>query len=76
MKRKPAIDDLKKRLRVRKYVWILGLTILLLIDEYLKEGYVFNKSDILTYGTHEFIILFLLLSLILSLVLDVFYKRE
>ena len=55
----PGIDDLKKKRRKRVIVWLFGLTCLILADEYIKEGYVFNVRDVLIPGTHEFFVVVL-----------------
>jgi len=56
MARKPTIQDLWKRLDERLPLWILGLIVILLADEYIKEGYWFDYTDLQYMGTHEFII--------------------
>lgn len=51
--RLPDLSDLRKKFWVRVPFWSFSLSFLLLIDEYIKEGYIFNPYDILTPGTHE-----------------------
>lgn len=57
MPRIPGLQDLKKRWKKRARIWLLGFICLLLIDEYVKEGYLFDIRDILYPGTHEFLII-------------------
>lgn len=64
--RKPNLKDLTKNIDKRKYVWLLGMIALLMIDEYVKEGYFFDPADLSIYGTHEFLI-GIILSLIITL---------
>ena len=54
--------QIKKKLWKRVSVFSLGLAVLVLIDEWIKEGYVFNPKDLLCVGSHEF--LFLVFSVI------------
>jgi len=54
--------QVKKKFWKRVSVISLGLAILTLIDEWIKEGYVFNPKDLLCVGSHEF--LFLVFSVI------------
>lgn len=51
------LRELRKKFWRRAVVFPLGLTGVLLIDEYIKEGYLFKPSDILVPGSHESIIL-------------------
>lgn len=39
--------------RLRLEWWLLWWIIGVLVDEYLKEGYVFKPSDVLKFPTHE-----------------------
>ena len=57
-----------KRLRIRASFFSLWIALGILIDEYIKEGYILNPSDFFTpYLTHEkLFLLFLLLSIILG----------
>jgi len=55
--RLPTLDDLRKKFWDRAVLWSFSLSILLLLDEYVKEGYFFNPYDILVPGTHESLIL-------------------
>ena len=59
MPRLPDLSDLKKNWRKRASVWLVGLICLLLLDEYIKEGYFFDVKDILIPGTHEFLVVVL-----------------
>lgn len=49
-------EDLLKKIDVRLPLLVAGLSSLLLLDEYVKEGYLFNPEDILDLGSHESII--------------------
>jgi len=42
-----------KRIHKRIHVWYFLTIILLLVDEYTKEGYLFKVSDVLIPLTHE-----------------------
>ena len=55
--------------RKRIPIWIIGLITILLIDEYVKEGYLFNPNDVIKPLTHENLIatLIVILSLFASL---------
>ena len=44
------------RRRLRPLLWGIILTIGILIDEYLKEGYFIKPSDFLKFPTHESLI--------------------
>lgn len=58
------IKELIKKWKTRLKLWLIGLTILLLIDEYIKEGYLFKIEDVWnTNITHEKIILLLVIIL-------------
>ena len=57
-------SELKKKIWRRTEFWITWITIGLLIDEYIKEGYLFKIEDIFNANiTHEKIIIFLLIVL-------------
>ena len=60
MSRREAIKNLKKKFVIRSAVFSAGLIPLVLIDEYIKEGYWFSTSDVTKIGTHESIIVMLL----------------
>lgn len=51
-----AVKSLGKRFGRRIWVWLLGFMVLVLADEYVKEGYLFNPLDI----THEALVLCLI----------------
>ena len=57
--------EIYKKWEKRVIVWLVGLVILLLVDEYIKEGYLFKLSDILCLGSHENIIMILITVLII-----------
>lgn len=54
-----------KRLKRRIELWLLLAIVGLLLDEYLKEGYIFDPSDMLKPLTHENIAIILLIVLVL-----------
>ena len=58
--------ELYKRVKLRLRIWIAGLIVLLLIDEYIKEGYLFKLSDVFCIGTHENIISMLIIAWIIA----------
>lgn len=51
--RMPALDDLRKKFWLRSFIFSLFASGYLLVDEYVKEGYLFNPQDLLVPGTHE-----------------------
>lgn len=59
MSRKEAWKNLKKKFVIRSAVFSAGLIPLIIIDEYIKEGYAFNPGDVTKLGTHESIIVIL-----------------
>ena len=57
-----------KKLRKRLTVFLFFITVWILVDEYIKEGYLFNIDDILSpHITHEKIIITALIVIILLL---------
>ncbi len=62
-------DELKKKIWRRTEFWLIWITIGLLIDEYIKEGYLFKLKDVWnTHITHEKIIVSLIILLIIIMV--------
>jgi len=58
-----------KKLRKRLTVFLFFITIWLLVDEYIKEGYMFNIDDLFNpHITHEKIFITLLIVIVLLLV--------
>lgn len=56
--------EIKKKFWRRVSVFSIGMAVLVLIDEWIKEGYVFDPSDITCIGSHETLfIVFVALSL-------------
>jgi len=51
--RLPTLDDLRKKFWLRSLIFSLFSASFLLVDEYVKEGYLFNPQDLLVPGTHE-----------------------
>ncbi|MEM3045884.1 MAG: hypothetical protein QW057_02245, partial [Candidatus Bathyarchaeia archaeon] len=47
------MQTLGRRLGWRLMLWAGGVSALILADEWLKEGYLFQPSDLLKLGTHE-----------------------
>lgn len=72
--KKSAEGNLRKRFWLRLPVWFYGTAGLLLIDEYVKEGYLFHLSDVAYIGTHENLIIVFLTLGTLSLLKDL--KKE
>jgi len=66
MVRKPGIGDLRKRWRERLNLWLGSGLVLLLADEYIKEGYLFDPHDVAVPGTHESIITVVIILLIIN----------
>ena len=62
----PSLNDLHKHFRERLNVWLGGGISLLLIDEYVKEGYFFKPSDVVYPGTHENLITLLFILLLIN----------
>jgi Ni,Fe-hydrogenase I cytochrome b subunit len=48
----------------RIITWIIIVLLGVFVDEYVKEGYIFNPNDIVKIATHENIVLILLLILV------------
>ena len=57
----------------RLIVWDIALVIMLLVDEYIKEGYLIKIDDFIKPLTHENILSILITTLIILIVL---LKRE
>jgi len=53
----PSLNELFKKFWRRLPLWLTLVTVLILADEYLKEGYLINPRDLLVIGTHENILL-------------------
>ena len=60
-----ALKELKKKLWKRLNLWLLGLITLVLLDEYVKEGYFFKFDDVAKPFTHEQLVIWLVGVLIL-----------
>jgi hypothetical protein len=52
-----CLRELRKRIDRRIHWWYAWTILLILVDEYIKEGYVFNPDDFLKPLTHENLIL-------------------
>ncbi|RLI71965.1 hypothetical protein DRO97_09325 [Archaeoglobales archaeon] len=61
MPRPPNLGDLKKRIHISLPVFLIGLAVLFVVDEYVKESYLFDVRDVFIAGTHEFVVVVLLL---------------
>lgn len=48
-----------KNLHKRIWIWLIFLSALIITDEYVKEGYIFDFSDVKIPFTHEFMLIFL-----------------
>ncbi len=75
MPRKPNLSDLKKRFQIRFAVFSLFFSIWLLVDELIKEGYLFSPEDVRIPGTHEFIITLIFVINLLILFAKVITKQ-
>jgi len=53
MNTKEAISGLKKKMWLRLSNFSIFAIAFLLVDEFIKEGYLFKVSDVLEIGTHE-----------------------
>jgi len=73
--RSPNVSDLRKNFNKRINLIILGLIIILLSDEFIKEGYLFYWGDVFVPGTHEFIISFLILFRIFLYVITFLFDK-
>ena len=66
------IRELAKRAKERAILWLAGIILLVLSDEYIKEGYWFNPGDVINSNiTHEKIILVLTAALIYAIIIKV-----
>lgn len=63
-----------KNIRERIIMWIFLLIFGVIIDEYIKEGYIFNPDDLLVPFTHEQIIVVLLIIGCGMLIYKCFYR--
>jgi len=67
--------NVTKNIKKRLPIWLIGFLILLFIDEYIKEGYLFKPSDIFKPLTHENIIVIITIALIITLIYNRFINR-
>jgi len=67
------IMDTIKTLK-RLMLWNIGLMILLLLDEYIKEGYLIKISDFLKFFTHENLLSIGLM--VLALIISIYVKEK
>jgi len=58
----------------RLMLWNIGLMILLLLDEYVKEGYLIKMSDFLKLFTHENLLSIGMM--ILALIISTYLKEK
>jgi len=75
MPRKPGLRDLRKRWRSRLALAAAALTLWLLTDEYVKEGYLFKPEDVLVAGSHEWLITLIIASVPSILLAHEIFKR-
>jgi hypothetical protein len=66
-----AIKTLK-----RLMLWNIGMIILLLLDEYIKEGYLIKISDFLKPFTHENLLSMGLMSLVIIILIYIKEKKD
>lgn len=64
--------EIKKNLAKRLKMWTVLIIIGILLDEYLKEGYIFNPKDLATPLSHEQLIITIVL---IRLVLNKLIKK-
>ncbi len=76
MSRRPTLADLKKKASVRLKIFLIFLIVWLIVDEWVKEGYIFDPSDILQPLTHEFLITLLLFLEAMFLLVPRLMKRK
>jgi hypothetical protein len=58
----------------RLMLWNIGLIILLLVDEYIKEGYLIKISDFFKFFTHENLLSIGLM--VLALIISIYVKEK
>jgi hypothetical protein len=58
----------------RLILWNIGLMILLLLDEYVKEGYLIKISDFLKLFTHENLLSIGMM--ILAIIISIYVKEK
>ena len=63
------LRELRKNIRKRLHLWFIFAIIFLLLDEYLKEGYLFKIEDVAKLFTHEFLITITIFSYLIYLIL-------
>ena len=69
------IREIKKKLLYRLWFWMIWAIVGLLVDEYIKECYLFRVEDIYNPNfTHEKIIIILLIILCYSIIMK--YKAR
>jgi len=51
-----AKQELRKKPEKRGLLWASALTLALVFDEFVKEGYLFNPKEVAQPLTHEFLI--------------------
>jgi len=77
MPRRPTLKDLKKKLLKRFDFWCLSAVFFLIVDEIIKEGYMFDIRDVLIPGTHEFLIaLFVMAFVVKKVVVEKLVRRN
>ena len=72
------IEGWKRRLWKRIHWWYAWFIVLLLVDEYIKEGYIIKSSDFLDPLTHENILLLATLTYITINIIGIIrrWKRD
>ena len=67
-------NEIYKKAGIRIYVWLVGLIVLLLVDEYVKEGYLYKLGDAMQLFSHEFFVNVLLAIIVAKILYDVLKK--
>lgn len=70
---KKAKSELLKKQPKRLNIWTAIIIMLILIDEWVKEGYILNPSDFTNPLSHEFL---LIITLLISLVLNKLIEKK
>ena len=74
--RKKLLNEIKKKFFTRFLFWVIGITILILGDEVIKEGYVFKIEDVTNPSSHEFLIIVMWGVLITSYCIKILRRKK
>lgn len=70
------MKKIKVKLLKRITAWIVIVISGVIVDEYIKEGYLFDPSDLVKWGTHENIVMVLASALICILLYIRLHDRQ